>query len=115
MPPETNWLAVSMDERALERGIREACRDSISALSVSFPLPSSTGESLESKVDSASVPSARFSARNASSKYDFVKVRHFFRFSSQVRDTRRVITSQFSVSFLFFFYTLGQSVAGGQC
>ncbi|XP_020672553.1 uncharacterized protein LOC110092375 [Dendrobium catenatum] len=60
-----------MGEGAPERGVREG----ISKLSVSVSLPSSTGESLENKADSASIPSARFSARNASSKYDFVKVK----------------------------------------
>ncbi|KAI0524912.1 hypothetical protein KFK09_004302 [Dendrobium nobile] len=64
-----------MGEGAPERGVREACREGMSKLSVSVPLPSSTGESLENKADSASIPSARFSARNASSKYDFVKVK----------------------------------------
>ncbi|XP_020586039.1 uncharacterized protein LOC110028504 isoform X2 [Phalaenopsis equestris] len=64
-----------MDEGAPKLGINESCREGISALSVSASLPSSTCESLENKSDSAAIPSARFPARNASSKYDFVKVK----------------------------------------
>lgn len=64
-----------MEEGAPKRGFGAHCVEGISALSVSPSLPSSTCESSENKTESASSPSARFSARNASSKYDFVKVK----------------------------------------
>ncbi|PKA49373.1 hypothetical protein AXF42_Ash014275 [Apostasia shenzhenica] len=65
-----------MEEDEAERGIGDVWMDGISVpAAVSVSVHGSTGESSENKDDSASIPSARFSARNASSKYDFVKVK----------------------------------------
>ncbi|KAG0464283.1 hypothetical protein HPP92_020352 [Vanilla planifolia] len=64
-----------MEKAVSGRRIGEPRREGKLAPHASVSFPVSSGESSENKADSASIPSARFSARNASSKYDFVKVK----------------------------------------
>lgn len=68
-------LQKNIEAVAPKSGMREARLDGKSEPSVSVSLPTSTGESSENKAESATIPPVRVSARNASSKYDFVKVK----------------------------------------